>query len=209
MHEVGMSVTAVPPARDYEHGTVPTPTRSTPLSRILYLPMEIASRELDSRLLIAAFALERGYEVVLGQKWLIERNLRAMQPGIYLSKTLTQRDAKFSARAGSIGYFVTAIDEEMPGLVVSRNELRWVSQAGVDSSNLIFVAGNNNAEALRARFPDAADKVLAIGNPRLDLLRPQLRPLYRAEADRLRAKYGRFVLINTNLGFTNSEKGPV
>jgi surface carbohydrate biosynthesis protein len=204
-----MSVTAVPPARVYERTGVLATSRTFPLSRILYLPMEIASRELDSRLLIAAFALERGYEVVLGQKWLIERNLRAMQPGIYLSKTLTQRDAKFSARAGSIGYFVTAIDEEMPGLVVSRNELRWVSQAGVDSSNLIFVAGNNNAEALRARFPDAADKVLAIGNPRLDLLRPQLRPLYRAEAERLRAKYGRFILINTNLGFTNSEKGSV
>jgi surface carbohydrate biosynthesis protein len=208
-----MSVTAVPPPRLYEHGKVSRApkalARSSPLSRILYLPMEIASRELDSRLLIAAFALERGYEVVLGQKWLIERNLRAMQPGIYLSKTLTQRDAKFSARAGSIGYFVTAIDEEMPGLLVKSNELRWVSEAGVDSSNLIFVAGNNNADAVRERFPGAVDKVQAIGNPRLDLLRPELRPLYRAEADRLRARYGRFILINTNLGFTNSEKGPV
>ncbi|HVY97964.1 MAG TPA: surface carbohydrate biosynthesis protein [Dongiaceae bacterium] len=204
-----MSVTAVPPARVYEHGTAPAPTRSIPLSRILYLPMEIASRELDSRLLIAAFALERGYEVVLGQKWLIERNLRAMQPGLYLSKTLTQRDAKFSSRAGDLGYFVTAIDEEMPGLVVKSNELRWVSEAGVDSSNLIFVAGSNNADALRTRFPEAAHKVQAVGNPRLDLLRPQLRPLYRAEAERLRARHGRFILINTNLGFTNSEKGSV
>jgi len=204
-----MTVTAVPPAKARGQGTVSTPTRSIPLSRILYLPMEIASRELDSRLLIAAFALERGYEVVLGQKWLMERNLKAMPPGIYLSKTLTQRDAKFSARAGALGYFVTAIDEEMPGLVVKSNELRWVSQEGVDSSNLIFIAGNNNANAMRTRFPEAAHKVQAVGNPRLDLLRPELRPLYRAEADRLRAKHGRFILINTNLGFTNSEKGPV
>jgi surface carbohydrate biosynthesis protein len=208
-----MSVTAAPPARLCEHGEVGRGARASarpiPLSRILYLPMEIASRELDSRLLIAAFALERGYEVVLGQKWLIERNLRAMQPGIYLSKTLTQRDAKFSERAGALGYFVTAIDEEMPGLVVRSNELRWVSEAGVGSSNLIFVAGNNNAEALRERFPEAVDKVQAIGNPRLDLLRPELRALYRAEAERLRARHGRFVLINTNLGFTNSEKGSV
>ena len=93
-----MSVTAVPPARVYEHGQALTPTRSIPLSRILYLPMEIASRELDSRLLIAALALERGYEVVLGQKWLIERNVKSMPAGIYLSKTLTQRDARTMAR---------------------------------------------------------------------------------------------------------------
>ncbi|MES1153026.1 MAG: hypothetical protein ABUL54_14080, partial [Dongia sp.] len=171
-----MTVTAVPPAKAREQGTVAAPTRSIPLSRILYLPMEIASRELDSRLLIAAFALERGYEVVLGQKWLMERNLKAMPPGIYLSKTLTQRDAKFSARAGSLGYFVTAIDEEMPGLVVKSNELRWVSQAGVESSNLIFVAGNNNADAVRTRFPESAHKVQAVGNPRLDPLRPELPP---------------------------------
>ena len=50
------------------------------LQRMLYLPMEIASRELDSRLLLAALALKRGFEVVLGQKWLIERNVGVMPP---------------------------------------------------------------------------------------------------------------------------------
>ena len=202
-----MSVTAVPPARVYEHGTALTPTRSIPLSRILYLPMEIASRELDSRLLIAAFALERGYEVVLGQKWLIERNVKSMPAGIYLSKTLTQRDARTMARVRARGFIVAAIDEEVPGLVAKPNELRWVSDEAIGQSDFIFVGGDNNVSAYRQRFAAAADRIVPCLNPRWDLLKAGARGIYQPEAARIRERFGRFVLINTNLGFTNSEKG--
>ncbi len=63
------------------------------MNRLLYLPMEIASRELDSRLLLSVIALTYGFEVVIGQKWLIESNIKRMPGGIYLSKTMTRRDA--------------------------------------------------------------------------------------------------------------------
>jgi surface carbohydrate biosynthesis protein len=179
----------------------------TPLSPILYLPMEISSRELDSRLLIGALAIDRGYEVVLGQKWLMERNIRAMRPGIYISKTLTRRDAKFMRRAKKLGYFVAAIDEEMPGLVTTETELRWVADEAVRSTNLLFAPGTANVRALRSKYPWAADRIRAIGNPRIDLLRPELRSIYDAEVARIRAQHGRFILLNTNLGFTNSQKG--
>jgi surface carbohydrate biosynthesis protein len=179
------------------------------LSPILYLPMEISSRELDSRLLLAALALDRGYEIVLGQKWLMERNIRAMRPGIYLSKTLTGRDSKFMRRAKDLGYFVAAIDEEMPGLVTTEKELRWVSEEAVRATNLLFAPGTANVKALRTKYPWAADRIHAIGNPRIDLLRPELRSIYDTEVARIRAQHGRFILVNTNLGFTNSQKGPV
>ena len=69
------------------------------LAKIIYFPMEIASRELDSRVLLAAVAVDRGFEVVLGQKWLIERNIERMTPGLYCSKTLTVRDAKIDRKS--------------------------------------------------------------------------------------------------------------
>jgi surface carbohydrate biosynthesis protein len=177
------------------------------LSRILYLPMEIASREFDSRLLLAALALKRGFEVVLGQKWLIERNIAAMPAGYYLSKTLTQRDAKAMALAHQLGYVIGAIDEEMPGLVVSPEELRWISDESVAVTDRIFVSGEHNADSVRARFPQAADRIHAVMNPRWDLLRPGLRSFYDQQAAEIRQKFGPFILINTNLGLTNSEKG--
>ncbi len=174
---------------------------------ILYMPMEIASRELDSRLLLAALAVDRGYEVVLGQKWLIERNIKRMPPGLYLSKTLTQRDGQSMAKAKSLGYVVAAIDEELPGLFLTAKQLRWMSQEAVDAAELLFVAGAGNSAAVAERFPTAAPRIVQAANPRWDLLRANLRDYYASEVEALRQRYGRFILINTNLGFTNSEKG--
>lgn len=174
---------------------------------ILYMPMEIASRELDSRLLLAALAVDRGYEVVLGQKWLIERNIKRMPPGLYLSKTLTQRDGLTMAKAKKLGYVVAAIDEELPGLRMSAKQLRWMAQEAIDAAELLFVAGIDNAAAVAERFPGAANRIVRTANPRWDLLRANLRDYYAAEVEDLKRRYGRFILINTNLGFTNSEKG--
>jgi hypothetical protein len=45
-------------------------------------------------------------------------------------------------------------------------------------------------------------------NPRWDLLRPEMRSIHQAEVDAIRNRFGRFLLVNTNFGWTNSDKGP-
>lgn len=170
--------------------------------------MEIASRELDSRLLLSVLALQRGYDVVLGQKWLMERNIRHMPPGVYVSKTLTKRDGQFMSVAKKQGYCVVSIDEEMPGLIAENDALRWISPDALSLADLVFLNGVPNRDAVVERFPETGQRVKAAGNPRWDMLRPELRAYYRHEADDIRRRHGRFVLINTNLGWTNSEKGP-
>lgn len=177
--------------------------------RMLYLPMEIASRELDSRLLLAVLALARGFEVVLGQKWLIERNVDAMPPGIYLSKSLTQRDARTIMRVKELGYLVAAIEEEVPGLVTTPHELRWIAADAVRHTDAIFIGGQTNTDSMKARFPFASDHIHMTMNPRWDLLRPNMRSIHQNEVDTIRRRFGKFLLVNTNLGWTNSEKGPV
>jgi surface carbohydrate biosynthesis protein len=180
------------------------------MNRLLYLPMEIASRELDSRLLLSVIALTYGFEVVLGQKWLIESNIRQMPAGIYLSKTLTRRDAESLGKARARGYFPAALDEEMPGLVISTpEELRWIAPEAVAVTEAIFVAGEGNSGSVIARFPDAKDKVHMALNPRWDLLRTTFRSLFDDDVAQIRAAHGDFILINTNQGFTNSEKGTI
>jgi surface carbohydrate biosynthesis protein len=176
-------------------------------AKIIYFPMEIASRELDSRLLLAAIAAARGFEVVLGQKWLIERNIERMTPGVYLSKTLTVRDAKMLQRAKAAGYITAAIDEEIPGLVVHDRKFWWVSRDAVEATDLIFMPGAFNANALVAAFQLPEARVRQAANPRWDLLRTELRTIFADQAAELRRRYGDFILVNSNLGFTNSHKG--
>ena len=176
-------------------------------AKIFYFPMEMASRELDSRLLLAAIAASHGFEVVLGQKWLIERNIEYMTPGVYLSKTLTVRDAKMLKRAKDAGYITAAIDEEIPGLVVHDRKFWWVSRDAVDATDLIFMPGTYNSSAFAAVFGLGEGRVRRAANPRWDLLRSELRPVFADEVADLRRRYGDFILVNSNLGATNSKKG--
>ncbi|HJR21425.1 MAG TPA: surface carbohydrate biosynthesis protein [Dongiaceae bacterium] len=178
-------------------------------AKIIYFPMEIASRELDSRLLLAAIAASHGFEVVLGQKWLIERNIEHMTPGVYLSKTLTVRDAKMLKRAKDAGYITAAIDEEIPGLVVHDKNFWWVSRDAVDATDVIFLPGTFNSNAFQEAFGLDAGRVMKAANPRWDLLRRELRTIFSDEAAELRRRHGDFILLNSNLGFTNSHKGNV
>ena len=131
------------------------------LSKILYLPMEIASRELDLRLLLATIAASHGFEIVLGQKWLIERNIERMTPGVYLSKTLTVRDAKMLSRAKEAGYITAAIDEEIPGLYVHDKKFWWVSARAVEATDLIFLPGSFNSQGFTESFGLASGRVRA------------------------------------------------
>lgn len=172
-------------------------------SGFLYLPMEIAVRELDSRLLIALEAVNRGLEVVLGQKWLIEENVAAMPPGLIIFKTLTARDSRKMRKASRAGHLIASIDEEVPAFGEGSGELLWVTPEAVALCDRIFCLGDGHRDSMAAKWPDQAPKLAVTGNPRWDFLRPELRSLYQEQAAKLTARFGRFILINTNSGNVN------
>ncbi|MCW5729808.1 MAG: hypothetical protein KIT20_03555 [Alphaproteobacteria bacterium] len=172
----------------------------------LYLPIEIAARELDSKLLIAHFALRLGMEVLFGQKWLMQANIAALPPGLWIFKTLTPGDSRHMEIARAHGNRIAAIDEEMPGLGEDCGDLRWVSRKALEACDVTFCLGGVHQAALMRKFPEYQAKYEITGNPRWDLLRPELRAFYEAEAASIRREHGRFILINTNIGLMNSAK---
>lgn len=172
----------------------------------LYLPMEIFVREFDSRLLIALMAVAKGMEVVMGQKWLMEKNIEAMPPGLWIFKTMTLRDSKRMKRCKAAGHLVASIDEEVPALAEGSGDLLWVSQDAAECCDTILCLGEEHAKSLRTKWPHIADKLVLTGNPRWDYLRPELRELYAAQAKEYRERHGRIILINTNSGNVNPAK---
>jgi len=59
-------------------------------------------------------------------------------------------------------------------------------------------------EQLWRNFPGYGGAPIHVtGNARMDLLRPEMRPLFEGEAQRLRERFGPFVLINTNFSRLN------
>jgi surface carbohydrate biosynthesis protein len=176
------------------------------MQRYLYLPIEVAARELDSKLLLAHFAIRRGFDVVLGQKWLMQENLANMPPGHVVFKTMTRVDQQWMEKARAFGHRVFAIDEEMAGISNCTTGLRWVSRDAAGLCDAVFCNGEEHANALAAAHPNLSKKFVTTGSLRWDLLRPELRDFYADEAAAIRRRYGPFVLINTNNAFVNSAR---
>ena len=103
----------------------------------LYLPIEVASRELHAKLLLSYFAVDRGYEVVVGWKRVINKNLALHAAG--------HRHVQDADRAGRCvpwpgrappATAIAALDEEVPGLVATKQKLRWVAGESVAAERL-------------------------------------------------------------------------
>lgn len=130
-------------------------------AKIIYFPMEIASRELDSRLLL---------------------------------------------RARKAGYITAAIDEEIPDLIVHDQKFWWVSRGAIDATDLIIMPCTYNSSAFASVFGLEEGRVRRASNAHWDLLREELRPVFADDVAELKRRYGAFILVNSNLGLTNSRK---
>jgi len=171
----------------------------------LIVPVENQVRELDPKLLVACAAAERGFQVFLGSRTRIDFRIASIPRGIYLSKGMTPKSAKMFRIMRKLGHEIAALDEE--GLVYhSADEYyaRRVSDATLEQIATLFAWGDEGAELLRSHPGYPGTPLHVTGNPRIDLLRPELRPYFDGEVERIRERFGRFVLLNTNFSKVNA-----
>lgn len=173
-----------------------------PEHRDILLPVETATRELDAKLLLALFAAEAGFRCHIG----VMNRIHApgFPPSIYVSKSV--RFAKSARTMTGFGHTVVAWDEE--GLVRFRDDIHnsRIEPEAFSLPAMLFSWGASNSEVWR-RHPFYNDcPIVESGNPRVDLLRGEMLPLYRSEAARLRREHGPFALFNTNFSFVNHFK---
>ena len=169
----------------------------------LILPVETAARELDAKLLLSLHAVRRGITVTLGNKAQLNLDIHKLPLGIYLSHNFNAGRDRIIGIARQLGQRVVAWDEE--GLVWINEEIyrrRRASPKAMKNLDAIFVWGHEQAHALE-QVQEMSLQVILAGNPRADLLRPEIRPLYADRVTALRAEYGDFILINSNFGWIN------
>ena len=172
----------------------------------LYLPVEIKHRELLGKALLACIAAEAGHTSFLGEQNELFDVIDRLPPGIYLEKVLTRAQARRLRRFRDLGLYLAGWDEE--GLVYRNADLYLNDRIAAASFGLLrqfFAWGEVQRADVGGRFPGAA--LSATGNPRFDLLRPEFRGLFAAEAQSFRNRYGRYILVNTNFGRINHLEG--
>lgn len=140
-----------------------TPPRK--IGRVLYLPVEIASRELPTKAQLAGDLARRGFQVVVGAAWNIYIELyRGLPPGLVLFKTLNAHDANNMHLLQQRGHIVAALNEEAFGLLPEA----WLYRTEMNDQALrladtICAQGEKSAAVLREI---SGNKVSVTGNPR-------------------------------------------
>ena len=172
----------------------------------IYLPIEIKSRELDASILLACALAERGGKVYLGEKGALKPVLYRKPRGLYLGRTVTAKSKKRFLYLQDLCFTTASLDEE--GLVIFSPEIykeRRIDKEAISLPDLLFAWGKENAAIWRSETEKSTHHRIHItGNPRMDLLRKPLRKVYQSQADRLKEKFGRYVLFNSNFHWVNT-----
>lgn len=175
------------------------------LTSYLLIPMETKNRELHAKLLLSCVAVKRGgFKVILGEKNQLHKHLRVLPRGIYVDKSIDWQLIDFFKENRRIGNRVVAWDEE--GLAWrgdGKISYQRLAQPAFDQVDRFFAWGAWNAAAVKKKLEDPENKIVATGNPRFDLLLERYRAIFDEDVHKIRNRYGRFVLINTNFSRYN------
>jgi len=170
----------------------------------LIIPVESYVRELDAKLLLACVAVERGFPVVIGSRAYVHHAMGRFPKGVYLAKSMRKMSDRMFDIIPKLGHEIVAWDEE--GLVRFPDEFyyqRRLSARAVRNVKLLFAWGEDDARAFRAFDGYHGCPIHVTGNPRIDLMRPEMRGFFEREVAELRAEYGEFILVNTNFSGLN------
>lgn len=170
----------------------------------LIIPVENQVRELDAKLLVTVLAAQEGWTSVIGSKWSIHERIGRFPPSIYIAKSFIQRDVKMLQIMRNIGHYVIAWDEE--ALVTFPPEIyyaRRVGRGALKFVDLLVAWGEDNRDLFYGHPECRHETVHVLGNPRADLLRPEMRELFQDRVNGLRREHGDFILINTNFNAVN------
>jgi surface carbohydrate biosynthesis protein len=172
----------------------------------LLIPVENQVRELDPKLLLAFIAARRGFSAVIGSHREIDFRIASFPRSIYLCKSFTVRNLKMFRIMYKLGHEIVTWDEEAlvhlpPEMYFSRR----LSPLTMKYLSHLFAWGKDNAELWRQypEFPTGLP-IHITGNPRNDMLRPEIRGFFENEVEELRKANGDFILINTNFNHVNA-----
>jgi surface carbohydrate biosynthesis protein len=161
----------------------------------VFLPIEVKSREMQSRLLIASELARRGYGILLGKKVLRGRKF----PGIVLFNSFGGGIYKELSEQGNK---IIVMDEE--SIVRSKG---WIKER-FNSEKFKFIEfyvspGHSLSKELNELSSIDGRKILTLGNPRIDLLGTKLNFVHDKQIKRIKKIHKDFILVNTAFPYGN------
>lgn len=163
--------------------------------------MENYVREYYGKFLLSAVAAERGWRAIIGYKGYVRHNLPDIK-GVIIE--MSMKSNKNVSNYLGLGWRVCAWDEE--GLLYTDRNVyahRRLNDEALRKLDFVFLWGRNQHADVIDHINGIEDKLIVTGNPRFDLLRPDLREFFSPDATAIKRKYGKYILVNTTFGDVN------
>jgi surface carbohydrate biosynthesis protein len=159
---------------------------------------------MDAKLLLACAAAERGFPVILGSRAFVHYKVSSIPRGVYLAKSMRALSIRMFDILRKLGHEIVAWDEEglmrWPDPEYYRQRLSPVTMGQISH---LMAWGPDNDRVFK-EYPGYCETPIHMtGNPRIDLLRRELRCYFQPQVDEIRKRFGDFVMINTNFGLVN------
>jgi surface carbohydrate biosynthesis protein len=171
--------------------------------KTMVFPVEVLHREFDGKLLLALTACERGWQVMLGNQRSINERVSSFPKCVYFSKSARSKNARLFQKLHRLGHEVVVLDEE--ALVRQTDDIYLLKHEkdALKFVNLLMTWGDNNKELWVGSKQFENKPILAMGNPRIDMLRPELKQFHMPEIRSIHARFGDYVLFNSNFATVN------
>jgi surface carbohydrate biosynthesis protein len=170
----------------------------------IYIPIEIKARELNSKILFAMRAAERGYRVYIGTKEGIKHIIetRKGKSGVYFYKSGNLRGRIELVKKHCESLIV--LDEER-GVAVDNESFIDAYHRTKDHKYIdkYFVLSDKHRRIISKMRPEMSDKICVTGWPRIDLWRKEFSSIYSDEVSRIRQEFGTFFLFSSDFGCVN------
>lgn len=159
------------------------------------IPIEIKKREFLGKLWLGLNLLQRGYQVVLGPSWEVKKSLDYSQPNVYISKDPGDNNSSWFDHLRTNGVIVCGLDTE-GGVYDSAERFSQNKTEVLNHLDAFFAWGEKPAEAIRTRYDNDCDNLHITGNPRFDLLQPDIRHVYKDMSKKDFTSNKNYILIN-------------
>jgi len=182
--------------------------------KVLLFPVEITTRELDFRLVLAALCIRPDWQILVGEHEQLNRLSFRLRNALFVGKDLfgkkyprkyaLYREQKIRViQVPEEGAIYEGRPENWKETIRLLNTMRDITQ--IEPDDYVCTWGRFQAGVFAEMNLKAP--VHVVGHPRFDLCRPRFEALYNEEAEILRKRHGRFILINTNF-LSNNAMGP-
>jgi len=167
--------------------------------RWVLVPIEVKAREFESRVLLSCFIAEAGYGVILGKQSTLYKHIKHLPRGLFFDKSISANKLERIKKRTNLGNLTVCIDEE--GLGANLNDFYARTRVSYDTlkqTSILYAWGEQYREMIAAEYPDCAEKIIATGNPRVDLWREEFLGIHRHKMAELESRYGKYILIPSN-----------